>query len=406
MSCPLQNPPAAPHANVFKDTLESLKSGAPWYELVGFRHRRDAGPVDQASVENVLSANITSGDLDASNRTILLPVLEVLPHLVEVSRTSNRDAQDVVELVSYCVYVVKCVVDLSRSGSLPQPVKERLDELSDETMAIGRLFQVSVTPKGCCWRKASDPHDDEEIEDHMKTLQGFLELVVNVSTALSPVIVSMRPPTGKKAEVPIGAPDPPPSYVKRAADEGVVLDLVNPERSASHCHCIWGMAGAGKTLLAASIVRDERVLSRFRKGVFWVSIGIMGKGEIMIRLRQLGQRLRRSSASSSDIQLPDIFRDVDQAIRRLRRARGGSRYLVVLDDVWHEEIVEAFALAGFHLLVTTRRKSVVPSKWCGKHTEVREMTLEEAFELLTGVVQSPIPPFDKEEAKLVRIIIR
>lgn len=76
--------------------------------------------------------------------------------------------------------------------------------------------------------------------------------------------------------------------------------------------------------------------------------------------------------------------------------------LVVLDDVWHEDIIDSFAATGFHLLVTTRRRAVVPRRWSGTFTEVRGMEDEEALDLLRRASEAagPLPEHEATSVSL------
>lgn len=80
--------------------------------------------------------------------------------------------------------------------------------------------------------------------------------------------------------------------------------------------------------------------------------------------------------------IPDTFDGWEDVIKALTAVvtRHQRPRLVVLDDVWEREVVDALQPAGFRLLGTTRDLSVVTSE--GTCTKVEGMVKEEAVEML------------------------
>lgn len=60
----------------------------------------------------------------------------------------------------------------------------------------------------------------------------------------------------------------------------------------------------------------------------------------------------------------------------------------MLDNVWGVEVVNAFASTGFHVLVTTRQRTVVSPGHSGLCTKVGDMSEEDALEVLRKASQA------------------
>lgn len=134
---------------------------------------------------------------------------------------------------------------------------------------------------------------------------------------------------------------------------------------------LFGANVVGKTGLASVIVRDPRFQRSFPKGVHWVTVGWRGTmaNDYAARL-QTSLRVHTCLRTLADELLTPTTDDqqaaasphrpatVEEFIRRfaLFNASCGdddAKRLVVLDDVWEVEIIEAFHRAKFVLLVTT-----------------------------------------------------
>lgn len=232
-------------------------------------------------------------------------------------------------------------------------------------------------------------------KDVMDTI-GELKDTVNASAQLAKttvdraLVVLEAPTVLTLPRVPRLAPILPKTHVRREPlVEKIVDDLINTGRRASAAYALVGMGGSGKSILASSVVRDERVRSSFRHGMFWLSVGEGRKEEVALLLEDLARELAIAPAVERHT-CPDEFVDADQTIRYLAeiRKRGNLRCLVVLDNVWDVEVVNAFASAGFHLLVTTRKRSVISPQHSGACTEVGDMTPEQSLDVLRMASQA------------------
>ena len=113
-----------------------------------------------------------------------------------------------------------------------------------------------------------------------------------------------------------------------------------------------GMAGTGKSVLAAESVRDvELMISTFDSNIYWLTIGQTDRDTLLTKMQALCERLDHSG-------VPPL--SVDQASERLRRLMSDPRRknsLLILDDVWRGEVVRAFDF-GCKIMLTTRDATV------------------------------------------------
>lgn len=202
------------------------------------------------------------------------------------------------------------------------------------------------------------------------------------------------------AQIPYGTPDLPNTYAERSLYETVVSYVIDPERLPVESICLYGKEGGGKTTMASWVVRDIRTRLRFSDGVFWVSVGPEGRHQVTSLLGNLAQQFTRGPGLGIDKHVYDIGASLE-IIHYLRYIQGERRCLVVLDDVWHTEVIQAFGQTGFHLLVTTHTRFVIPPKWSGKFAEVGEMHEKEALRLLSLASGAEMSLLPEEEAKQV-----
>ena len=181
--------------------------------------------------------------------------------------------------------------------------------------------------------------------------------------------------------------------------EAAVSGLVNKERNATDTVSLWGMGGGGKTVLASSVVRDNRVQSSFRHGIFWFHFGQEGKASVALILEELAHELAVAPTDTPHL-CPNKFDSTDEAARHISATIKSKnlRCLVVLDDVWDVEVVNAFASTGVHVLVTTRDRIVIPPMYRGVVVGVGDMEAEEGLELLgkTSHAYGPLPTEAKQ----------
>src|ERR1017187_6708036 len=178
---------------------------------------------------------------------------------------------------------------------------------------------------------------------------------------------------------------PEPWVVDRPAEVGqVVAALRRRGGTVGITTAVQGAGGFGKTTVAKLVRADRRVLRRFRGRVFWVTLGRdVGKQALAGLVNGLIAQVEPGRAVT--------FTDARQAGEHLAAVLAtGPRRLLVLDDVWSQDQLAVFPVAGRGArLVTTR----IPSLTAGAAVPVRvdQMSLTQARALL-GAGLPPLPP--------------
>ena len=121
---------------------------------------------------------------------------------------------------------------------------------------------------------------------------------------------------------------------------------------------VHGMAGFGKTVLAAEAVRDAQLLRKvFPGGVNWLTVGQMldRQGEVdtaklLTKIQNLIARLDEKRYRPSNLEAATDY--LQKVI-----AEQYPRSLLILDDVWSPEVAQAFAVRC-RTMVTSRNSAV------------------------------------------------
>lgn len=125
-----------------------------------------------------------------------------------------------------------------------------------------------------------------------------------------------------------------------------------------------GPSGAGKSTVAAMVVAREDVRASFHKGVLWLHVGQGAKN----RLLELTNRLAAMVYETVLMKMcrpprpASVGIDPEDGVAYIREVVDVSsrRFLVVADDVWEVEVLEALKKAGLWVLYTTREGSLLP----------------------------------------------
>ncbi|CAN0270483.1 unnamed protein product, partial [Ectocarpus fasciculatus] len=205
------------------------------------------------------------------------------------------------------------------------------------------------------------------------------------------------------AAVPAGALDlPRSSYVERAAVQEVADGLTAPEEPRAP-YTVVGMGGGGKSVLASAVVRKPSVREHFRGGIFWVRVGMGAKSILFPLLQGLAMEMGARPTDALD-GVPHDLDSLEQVQQHLAAvaSTGTSPRLVVLDDVWEREVVDAFVPLGFKVLLTTRDRSVVGVP--AGRLELGDMTEEEALELLQKTSCTVGQPGDNVRMQMTKVV--
>ena len=352
----------------------------------------------------VLASNVSHGLIEAASKTVLAPAFVVLKGLIGSVQDAAKAREEVLELITYCVGISKCLVDAAKGGQLPTHMITKLEEFQSEMEVIKKFVEIFGAQTGFFRKMVLGSRHRSTAAKHKSKLKDVLNAVVTghiidtnrVVNAISKTLEDRDPPRlNNIADVPPAVPSLPKAYVERTAmQEAAVSGLVNEERNATATVSLLGMGGGGKTLLASSVVRDNRVRSSFRHGIFWFHVGQEGKASVALILGKLARELAVAPTDTPHL-CPNKFDGADEAARHVSKTIKSKnlRCLVVLDNVWDVEVVNVFASTGIHVLVTTRKKTVIPPMHRGVMVEVGDMEEEERLELLrkTSHALGPLP---------------
>ncbi|XP_027127976.1 apoptotic protease-activating factor 1 isoform X1 [Larimichthys crocea] len=164
---------------------------------------------------------------------------------------------------------------------------------------------------------------------------------------------------------------------------------------------VFGMAGSGKSVLAAEAVRHQGLIEEcFPGGIHWLSIGQLDKPDLLVKIQSLCFRLEQSLDSQSLHRPPN---SLDEAKERMRflMLRRYPRALLILDDIWDSTVLKVFDI-HCRILLTTRNRSLADSVSGAKYEVEVESGLDEKkgleiLALYTGTKPIALP----EEARSI-----
>lgn len=156
-------------------------------------------------------------------------------------------------------------------------------------------------------------------------------------------------------------------------------------------------------MLLSAVVRKSSVREYFRGGIFWMRVGSGAKNSLLPLLQGLA---REMGASPSDTPhgVPHILDNLEQVQQHLGTVTSTttSPRLMVLDDVWERQVVDALLPLGLKVLVTTRDRSVVGV--LAGCLELGDMTEEEALELLLKTSKTAGQPGDDVRTQMTKVV--
>eukprot|EP00903_Cladosiphon_okamuranus_P008466 g8133.t2 len=264
-----------------------------------------------------------------------------------------------------------------------QDAEQELDKIDREVMRQLAIMNL----KG-----ATSASEMEVLEDVDKKVDRLTSFVNDMSPPILPEIsaVSAR------------ALAMPHRYVERAAVQQLADGLTNPEEPRTP-YTVVGMGGGGRSVLASAVVRKSSVRKHFREGIFWMMVGRDAKNSLLPLLQGLA---REMGAAPTDTPhgVPHIMHSLKQAQQHLSAvaSTGNSPRLVVLDDVWEREVVDALLPLELKVLLTTRDRSVVGVP--ARCLELGDMTGEEASELLLKMSRMMRQPGDVVQMQMTKVI--
>lgn len=329
--------------------------------------------------------------LDIASVGPLTPVCKAFKALIEAAGGAIGVVENLRELVTWCAFLVGVFIEHGKHVDNLKAVTKPLNEFISTTGELAKRAKV-VAGRGKIMALLRHKKDAKTITSFDGKLQrlwtdirglailDIQQIVIRLEERSRPV------PIPDMADVPAAALKLPPSYVKRVGLESEIVKSLTATDASGAPHVLLGMGGAGKSLLASSVVWDKEVREHFRAGISWLSLGPGGED----RLQALFEALTRGAFPAA--KLPPRFNSPEEIIQHLTVLCNEDKLprLVVLDDVCERAVVDALRPTGLRLLVTTRRDSVVAMR--GGRTIVGNMDKGEARELLkskSGAITLP-----------------
>uniref|UniRef100_A0A667ZLL3 Apoptotic protease-activating factor 1 n=1 Tax=Myripristis murdjan TaxID=586833 RepID=A0A667ZLL3_9TELE len=200
-----------------------------------------------------------------------------------------------------------------------------------------------------------------------------------------------------------GVPQRPVVFVSRPKLVNQVREKLYRLQKEPGWVTVFGMAGSGKSVLAAEAVRDHALIEEcFPGGVHWLSIGQLDKPDLLVKIQSLCFRLEQSQDPQSVHRPPS---SLDEAKERMRflMLRRYPRCLLILDDIWDNTVLKTFDIQC-RILVTTRDRSLTDSVSGAKYEVAVESGLDEdkALEILALYVNSKPQKLPDDARSIVR----
>ncbi|XP_071373222.1 apoptotic protease-activating factor 1 isoform X1 [Centroberyx affinis] len=200
-----------------------------------------------------------------------------------------------------------------------------------------------------------------------------------------------------------GVPQRPVVFVSRPELVNRVRQKLYRLQKESGWVTVFGMAGSGKSILAAEAVRDHALIEEcFPGGVHWLSIGQLDKPDLLVKIQSLCFRLEQSQDPQSVHRPPSSLDEVKERLRFLMLRRY-PRCLLILDDIWDSTVLKAFDIQC-RILLTTRDRSLADSVSGAKYEVAVESGLDEdkALEILSLYVNNKPQKLPDEARSIVR----
>ncbi|KAF4080961.1 hypothetical protein AMELA_G00155320 [Ameiurus melas] len=157
-----------------------------------------------------------------------------------------------------------------------------------------------------------------------------------------------------------GVPQRPMVFVNRPVLLNLLREKLSRLQNAAGWVTVFGMAGSGKSVIAAEAVRDRTLIKEcFPDGVHWLSVGQCEKADLLVRMQSLCFRLEQGQSSEACSRPPSSVEEAKERLRFLMLRRF-PRSLLILDDVWDSYTLRAFDIQC-RVLFTTRNSSLTDS---------------------------------------------
>jgi tetratricopeptide (TPR) repeat protein len=218
------------------------------------------------------------------------------------------------------------------------------------------------------------------------------------------LIRTLREQTAPLGELHGDKPITPAWYVERGKIEqelqtALRMDATKPivVTSKEQAVTLQSMGGLGKTTLVSTLCNRCDVRTSFSDGIFWLTVG---KTPSIVSLQQqIGVTFKDSR---------DEYPDEKRGKIRLTEVLRNKKVLIVLDDVWNHQHVEAFRVESpaIRLIATTRKTDIATKLGVKQHT-LDILSEEEGIALIGKRLErasDALPAHPNEEKALIRLL--
>jgi len=142
-----------------------------------------------------------------------------------------------------------------------------------------------------------------------------------------------------------------------------------------------GLPGIGKTSLAITLAHDPEIRETFSDGILWVGVG--PNPNLPSLLSRWASLVGISSTQMSTL------KEIEEWAFAIRNAIGTRKMLLIIDDVWHFEEVQALRVGAHNCayLITTRSRDIAAHLALDGAMLIEELNAEQSIQLLTRVAQ-------------------
>uniref|UniRef100_A0A8C1D558 Apoptotic peptidase activating factor 1 n=1 Tax=Cyprinus carpio carpio TaxID=630221 RepID=A0A8C1D558_CYPCA len=119
-----------------------------------------------------------------------------------------------------------------------------------------------------------------------------------------------------------GVPQRPVVFVSRPALLNLIREKLYRLKNTPGWVTVFGMAGSGKSVMAAEAVRDHALIKEcFPGGVHWLSVGQCERADLLVRMQSLCFRLEQGQSSDTSQRPPCSVEEAKERLRFLMHRR-------------------------------------------------------------------------------------
>lgn len=199
-----------------------------------------------------------------------------------------------------------------------------------------------------------------------------------------------------------GVPQRPVVFVSRPPLLNLIREMLYRLRDTPGWVTVFGMAGSGKSVMAAEVVRDRSLIKEcFPDGVHWLSVGQCERADLLVRMQSLCFRLEQCQSSDTSQRPPSTVEEAKERLRFLMLRRF-PRSLLILDDVWDSSSLRSFDIQC-RVLLTTRNRALTDSVSGVRYEVPVENGLDEekALEILALYVNGKMHKLPEQARSIV-----